>query len=207
MIAARDGQRHGQVGQPDACDGEPDRAEERGARRQPVAVVDEVAQAGRPALRVDTGRQRQRVPISRAHPREVATLGGPAVVLAVVLDVAHDLDVGGRAPQPRLLGREDARAVQVDAAGPCREGGDGARRGNFAGAGRSGGERTGRRSERDRERPEQAGREPEAAVLAWACHASILPQDAGSCHDPVAPPLRRRRPKPPSRSVSRRFSA
>ena len=104
------------------------------------------------------------------------------MILAVVLHVPHDLDVGGRTPQPRLLGREDPRAVQVDAAGPCREGGDGARRGNFPGAGRSGGEGTGRRSERDRERPEQAGRQPEAAVLAWACHASILPQDAGSCH-------------------------
>ena len=75
----------------------------------------------RPARRIDPGRQRQVVAVPLAHPVEVAALVARRVVGLVLDDVAHDLDAGGRAPQPRALRREHAVAVERDATRPCRQ--------------------------------------------------------------------------------------
>ena len=118
VVTVRDGQRDRQVRQSQPLDGRSQRRIEGPARDQPVAVVDEVTQTGGPAGRIHARGQREVVAVVPAHPVEVATLVGRAVVGLPIDDVAHDLDAGRRAPQPRLLGRERSVAVEVDAAGP-----------------------------------------------------------------------------------------
>ena len=90
-------------------------------------------------------------------------------------DVAHDLDAGGGAPQPALLGREDPRAIEVDAAVPGRERGLDRRRGR-------------RPADRDAERDEQ--RERRVVRVDAGRHATILPQVDGSRHRPADRPDR-----------------
>ena len=101
---ARDGRSEGRIERP-TCD-------------HPVAGVDEAPQAGRPADGIDAVRLRDVVAVPVAHVVEVPRLGRPTVIGRPPDDVAHDLDVGRRAPQPGPLGAERARPIQVDAAGP-----------------------------------------------------------------------------------------
>jgi hypothetical protein len=121
VVAVVDEERDRQVGAPQGLDR---RSDERGEGRTPheaIAIVDEVAHARRPAGRIDALLDGDVVAQVVAHVAEVTVLPGPAVVFLVANDVADDLDVGGRAVVPGLLGREDARPIQVDAAVPGRQ--------------------------------------------------------------------------------------
>ena len=88
-----------------------------GSWGRPTGAARPPSRPGRPHRRAGSG-SGQVV----AHVREVALLARPRVVGPVVDDVAHHLDAGGRAPAPRPLGAEDARAVEVHAALPARQG-------------------------------------------------------------------------------------
>ena len=167
MVAVRHGQCYRQVQLAHARDGESQRAHERVGRDEPIADVNEPLQAHRPALGIDPRRARQAVAVAVAHPLEVQALVRAAVIGTVVLDVAHDLGAGGRAPQPRLLRGEHARLVEIDAATPGGERG-------------IGGRRRGCPTDRDEERDDQPEDRPEASIRSG--HGSILPHIAGSRH-------------------------
>jgi hypothetical protein len=125
MVTVRDRDPDRQTAAPQVRDGRSQRRIEGAARHQPIASVDEMAQAGSPPARIDTVADRDRIAVVRAHVVEIALLAGARMIGRMVGDVAHDLGVGSRAPEPGLLGRERAGSVQVDAAGPARENGRG----------------------------------------------------------------------------------
>ena len=122
VVAVRDCQGDREIGHAQPRDGRPQRGIEGPTRHQPVAVIDEVTQAGGPAGGINARGQRQVVAVVGAHPVEVTPLAARAVVGLPIDDVAHDLDAGGCAPQPRPLGREHAWTIEVHAAGPSRQG-------------------------------------------------------------------------------------
>jgi len=126
VAAVGDRDSDGQVRLPQVRDRGLERRRECAAGDEPVAVVDEMAKSGGPTGRVDPGRQRQVVAVVKAHPVEVATLTRRAVIGLAAGDVANDLDVGGRAPQPALLRRERSFAIHVDTAMPGGQGRRGA---------------------------------------------------------------------------------
>ena len=146
MPAVRDGDRDRQTGLAQVGDGGSERRVERSARDQAVAIVDVVAEAGGPAGGIHPGRHRQVVSVVPAHPREVGSLAGGAVVGPVVDDVADDLDAGRGAPQPRSLRRERAASVEADAAIPGGQRGATGRSGH-----RRAGRGAGRQAECDRQ--------------------------------------------------------
>src|SRR5688572_1241375 len=152
MATVRYGQGDGQARPSQIRRRGPNAGCERAAGHQSVAVIDEVTEAGGPALRVDAGRFGEVVAVPLAHPVEVAPLAARGVVVVAFDDVAHDLDAGRRAPQPALLRGEDAVAVEVDASVPGWQ--EGSQRGEGAGV-RPRGVRRGsyrQRGERDDQR-------------------------------------------------------
>ena len=180
VVAVRDGDPHRQVGLAQVGDRRPQRGAEAAALVQPVAAVDVVPEPRRPARRIDAVGHRDRVAVAGTHVVEVPPLAGPRMVGRVGLDVAHDLDVGGGAPQPGLLGRERARAVEVDAAGPARER-VGVRSRQRQAAGGEGGPGGGRRGRTGRSVSAELGR---ACVHGGPDRrmAQRARQDRGSCH-------------------------